>query len=280
MTRLASALRALAATAAALLAVTAAAPGAAGATGTSATSTGSGVSEPTAPDEFVALRTVAPTIIQEIRYVTPHNFVGEPVDGYDQPLCILTRPAARALQRAQWKLLRQGYSLKVYDCYRPQRAVDHFVRWAKDLQDERMKPEFYPQVDKSRLFADGYIAEKSGHSRGSTVDLTIVKLPAKPTRPYVPGEKLVPCYAPQSERFRDNSVDMGTGYDCFDTLSHTDDPRIQGERRANRQLLKSTLADVGFTNLPEEWWHFTHKPELFPDTYFDFPVSWRSVVGR
>ncbi|MEV8335571.1 M15 family metallopeptidase [Streptomyces niveus] len=280
MTRLASALRALAATAATLLAVTAAAPGAAGATGTSATSTGSGVSEPTAPDEFVALRTVAPTIIQEIRYVTPHNFVGEPVDGYDQPLCILTRPAARALQRAQWKLLRQGYSLKVYDCYRPQRAVDHFVRWAKDLQDERMKPEFYPQVDKSRLFADGYIAEKSGHSRGSTVDLTIVKLPAKPTRPYVPGEKLVPCYAPQSERFRDNSVDMGTGYDCFDTLSHTDDPRIQGERRANRQLLKSTLADVGFTNLPEEWWHFTHKPELFPDTYFDFPVSWRSVVGR
>ncbi|MEV8425179.1 M15 family metallopeptidase [Streptomyces niveus] len=280
MTRLASALRALAATAATLLAVTAAAPGAAGATGTSATSTGSGVSEPKAPAEFVALRTVAPTIIQEIRYVTPHNFVGEPVDGYDQPLCILTRPAARALQRAQWKLLRQGYSLKVYDCYRPQRAVDHFVRWAKDLQDERMKPEFYPQVDKSRLFADGYIAEKSGHSRGSTVDLTIVKLPAKPTRPYVPGEKLVPCYAPQGERFRDNSVDMGTGYDCFDTLSHTDDPRIQGERRANRQLLKSTLADVGFTNLPEEWWHFTHKPELFPDSYFDFPVSWRSVVGR
>ncbi|MFE4496888.1 M15 family metallopeptidase [Streptomyces niveus] len=280
MTRLASALRALAATAATLLAVTAAAPGAAGATGTSATSTGSGVSQPTAPDEFVALRTVAPTIIQEIRYVSPHNFVGEPVDGYEQPLCILTRPAARALQRAQWKLLRQGYSLKVYDCYRPQRAVDHFVRWAKDLQDERMKPEFYPQVDKSRLFADGYIAEKSGHSRGSTVDLTLVKLPAKPTRPYVPGEKLVPCYAPQGERFRDNSVDMGTGYDCFDTLSHTDDPRIQGERRANRQLLKSTLAGVGFTNLPEEWWHFTHKPELFPDTYFDFPVSWRSVLGR
>lgn len=280
MTRLASTLRALAATAAALLAVTAAAPGASGAAGTSGTSTGSRASEPTAPDEFVALRTVAPTIIQEIRYVTPHNFVGEPVDGYEQPLCILTRPAARALQRAQWKLLRQGYSLKVYDCYRPQRAVDHFVRWAKDLEDERMKPEFYPQVDKSRLFADGYIAEKSGHSRGSTVDLTIVKLPAKPTRPYVPGEKLVPCYAPQGERFRDNSVDMGTGYDCFDTLSHTDDPRIQGERRANRQLLKSTLADVGFTNLPEEWWHFTHKPELFPDTYFDFPVSWRSVIGR
>lgn len=283
MTRLASALRALAATAATLLAVTAGAPGASAtseASGSSGAGEGSRTSRPTAPEEFVALPTVAPTIIQEIRYLTPHNFVGEPIDGYDQPLCILTRPAARALQRAQSKLLRQGYSLKVYDCYRPQRAVDHFVRWAKDLTDERMKPEFYPQVDKSRLFTDGYIAEKSGHSRGSTVDLTIVKLPAKPTPPYFPGEKLVPCYAPQGERFRDNSVDMGTGYDCFDTLSHTDDPRIQGGQRANRQLLKSTLADAGFTNLPEEWWHFTHKPELFPDTYFDFPVSWRSVLGR
>ncbi|WP_329390389.1 M15 family metallopeptidase [Streptomyces sp. NBC_01716] len=283
MTRLASTLRALAAAAAALLAVTAGAPGASGATGTSEASgtTGpAGPLSPTAPEEFVALRTVAPTILHDIRYLTPHNFVGEPVDGYEQPLCVLTRPAARALQRAQWRLLRQGYSLKVYDCYRPQRAVDHFVSWAKDLADDRMKTEFYPRVDKSRLFTDGYIAEKSGHSRGSTVDLTIVELPVRPTRPYVPGEKLVPCYAPQGERFRDNSVDMGTGYDCFDTLSHTDDPRIKGKQRANRQLLKSTLADVGFTNLPEEWWHFTHKPELFPDTYFDFPVSWRSVIGR
>ncbi|GGK06584.1 D-alanyl-D-alanine dipeptidase [Streptomyces camponoticapitis] len=286
MTRLASTLRALAAAAAALLAVTAGAPGASGATGTSETagssgpSTSTGPFSPTAPQEFVVLRTVAPTILHDIRYITPHNFMGEPVDGYEQPLCVLTRPAAEALRRAQWTLLRQGYSLKVYDCYRPQRAVDHFVRWAKDLADERMKAEFYPRVDKSRLFTDGYIAEKSGHSRGSTVDLTIVKLPAEPTGPYVPGEKLVPCYAPQGERFRDNSVDMGTGYDCFDTLSHTDDPRVQGEQRANRQLLKTTLADVGFTNLPEEWWHFTHKPELFPDTYFDFPVSWRSVIGH
>ena len=141
----------------------------------------------------------------------------------------------------------------MYDCYRPQQAVDHFVRWAKDLQDEAMKQEFYPQVDKERLFADGYIAEKSGHSRGRTVDVTIVKLPALPRRPYVPGEPLVPCYAPQSERFPDNSVDMGTGFDCFDTLSHTEDPRIQGKQRANRRLLKSSLGAVGFVNLPEEW---------------------------
>ncbi|MFE4373445.1 M15 family metallopeptidase [Streptomyces sp. NPDC056835] len=267
MTRLIAALRVLAASTAALLTVAATAPAA------------RATPEPVAPKEFVALRTVAPTIIQEMRYLTPHNFVGEPVDGYRQPVCLVTRPTAEALRSAQKKLLRQGYSLKVYDCYRPQRAVDHFVRWAEDLQDERMKPEFYPRVDKSRLFADGYIAEKSGHSRGSTVDLTLVKLPALPTRPYRPGERLTPCYGPKTERFPDNSVDMGTGFDCFDTLAHTDDPRVQGEQRANRQLLKSTLADVGFTNLPEEWWHFTHKPEIFPDSYFDFPVAWRSVAG-
>ncbi|TNY36592.1 M15 family metallopeptidase [Thermomonospora catenispora] len=236
--------------------------------------------EPTAPKEFVALRDVDRTILEEIRYTTAHNFVGDPIDGYRQPMCILTRPAAEALHRAQRTLLRRGYSLKVYDCYRPQRAVDHFVAWAQDLDDQRMKAEFYPRVDKADLFADGYIAEKSGHSRGSTVDVTLVKLPARPTRPYRPGERLVPCYYPQHLRFPDNSIDMGTGYDCFDTLSHTLDPRITGEQRANRLLLKSALEAEGFVNLPEEWWHFTHKPESFPDTYFDFPVSRSSLTPR
>ncbi|NGO71591.1 M15 family metallopeptidase [Streptomyces boncukensis] len=236
--------------------------------------------EPRAPREFVALRDVAPTVLQEIRYRTPHNFVGERIDGYRRPLCILTEDTAQALRRAQRALLRRGYSLKVYDCYRPQRAVDHFVRWAKDLDDQRMKAEFYPRVDKNRLFEDGYIAERSGHSRGSTVDLTLVKLPARPTRPYVPGEPLTDCAAPQDERFPDNSVDMGTGYDCFDTLSHTEDPRIQGAQRAHRQLLKRALERQGFANLPEEWWHFTHRPETFPETYFDFPVSRRSLTPR
>ncbi|AZM87258.1 M15 family metallopeptidase [Streptomyces sp. W1SF4] len=236
--------------------------------------------EPRAPGEFVALSAVDPTILQEMRYVSAHNFIGERIDGYRQPVCILTRPAAQALHRAQRRLVRQGYSLKVYDCYRPQRAVDHFVRWAKDLSDERRKAEFYPRVDKSRLFEDGYIAEKSGHSRGSTMDLTIVPLPAVPAPPPVPGQDSVPCYAPRAERYPDNSVDMGTGFDCFDTLSHTDDPRVQGEQRAHRRLLKTALAAEGFVNLPEEWWHFTHKPELFPDTYFDFPVARRSVAGH
>ncbi|MFD9427803.1 MULTISPECIES: M15 family metallopeptidase [unclassified Streptomyces] len=267
MTGMRTVLRALAA-AAALLAVTAAAPAA------------HAEPEPKAPGEFVALRSVDPTIIQEMRYPTAHTFMGESVAGYRQPVCILTRPAAQALHAAQRRLLRQGYSLKVYDCYRPQRAVDHFVRWAKDLDDQAMKAEFYPRVDKSRLFEDGYIAEKSGHSRGSTVDLTVVGLPALPARPYRPGETLAPCYAPKGERFPDNSVDMGTGYDCFDTLSHTDDPRIQGVRRANRQFLKKTLAGLGFVNLAEEWWHYTYRPELFPDTYFDFPVTRRAVAGH
>ncbi|MFE5734344.1 M15 family metallopeptidase [Streptomyces sp. NPDC056528] len=269
MTGLASLLRTLSAAAAAgLSALTASAPPV------------SAAPEPRAPREFVALDSVDRTILQEMRYTTAHNFTGVPVDGYRQPLCVLTRPAAEALHRAQVRLLGRGYTLKVYDCYRPQRAVDHFVRWAKDLEDQRMKKEFYPRVDKSRLFADGYIAEKSGHSRGSTVDLTIVRLPAAPTRAYRPGEGLVECHAPQAERFPDNSVDMGTGYDCFDTLSHTDDPRITGERRANRQLLKGVLAEQGFVNLPEEWWHFTFKPEPFPGTFFDFPVARRSVAGH
>ncbi|KJK33299.1 D-alanyl-D-alanine dipeptidase [Lentzea aerocolonigenes] len=222
---------------------------------------------------FVVLRDVDPTILHDIRYYTAHNFVGTRIDGYRQPLCILTKPAALALRSVQREMLAQGYSLKVYDCYRPERAVDHFVRWARDLADQRMKPEFYPQVDKTRLFEDGYIAEKSGHSRGSTLDLTIVKLPPRYQRPYVAGEKLVNCYAPN--RFPDNMIEMGTGYDCFDTLSHTDDPRITGKAGENRQLLKSAMVAAGFRNLPEEWWHFTLNGEPYPDTYFNFPVSRR-----
>ncbi|MYT22484.1 D-alanyl-D-alanine dipeptidase [Streptomyces sp. SID7760] len=234
-----------------------------------------------APADFVALSSVDPSIVQDMRYATKVNFIGRRIDGYREPLCILTRPAAEALHRAQAELLPRGYSLKVYDCYRPQRAVDHFVRWAKDLDDERMKAEFYPRVAKDRLFADGYIAEKSGHSRGSTVDLTIVERGSPSTGAAGgPARPVRPCYAPQGERRPDDSADMGTGFDCFDTLAHTDDPRIEGVQRANRQFLKGTLAGEGFVNLPEEWWHFTYKPETYPDTYFDFPVAHRSLAAH
>jgi D-alanyl-D-alanine dipeptidase len=235
--------------------------------------------DPKAPAEFVALSDVDPTIIQEIRYFTPHNFTGDPVDGYRAPMCILTRRAADALHRAQIGFLLQGYSLKVYDCYRPQRAVNDFVAWAKRLDDQRMKAEFYVGVDKANLFRDGYIAEQSGHSRGSTVDLTLVRLPARPTKPYVRGQKLVDCTAPHPQRFPDNSIDMGTGFDCFNTLSWPLDPRIQGQQLRNRVTLLNGLAQQGFAPYEYEWWHFTFKPEAFPDTYFDFPVS-RSSLRR
>ncbi|MDF2825737.1 MAG: D-Ala-D-Ala dipeptidase vanX, Metallo peptidase family, partial [Mycobacterium sp.] len=213
-----------------------------------------------------------PTILMDIRYATPHNFTGDPVDGYQAPMCILTRPAAEALQRAQSVFTEDGYSLKIYDCYRPQRAVNDFVAWANNPFDQRMKAEFYPRLEKNQLFPDGYIAEKSGHSRGDTVDLTLTKLPV--TEPALtPGQPLVDCAAPASERFPDNSIDMGTGYDCFDTLAHTLDPRIQGEQLKNRLMLKDVLESSGFENYENEWWHFTYKPETFPDTYFDFPVD-------
>ncbi|WP_030624270.1 M15 family metallopeptidase [Streptomyces sclerotialus] len=288
MPRLAAALRGLAVTAATLVSVAALPSGAEAQQPHGTPSTGPaapaaparGAKDPKAPEEFVALRDVDPTIRQEIRYYTPHNFMGVPVTGYEKPMCLLTRDAAKALHRAQRSFLKKGYTLKVYDCYRPQRAVNHFVEWAKDLDDQRMKGEFYPQVDKSTLFEDGYIAEKSGHSRGSTVDLTLAKLPALPTRPYVPGEPLRPCYGPKDQRFPDNSLDMGTGFDCFDTLAHTLDPRIQGEQRKNRLLLKEGLAKAGFVNYENEWWHYTFQPETFPDTYFDFPASRKSLAGR
>ncbi|MGW3473068.1 M15 family metallopeptidase [Saccharopolyspora sp. NPDC000995] len=227
----------------------------------------------------MALHDIDPSIIEEIRYAGPHNFTGAPVPGYDEPMCVVTRPLADALHAAQQRLRGQGYSLKVYDCYRPQRSAHRFVQWATDIQDQRMKAEFYPGVDKSKLFDDGYIAEDSGHSRGSSVDLTLVRLPAAPQRPYTPGEPLTACTAPAGERFPDNSADMATGYDCFDTLSHSDDPRVTGQARANRELLRDVLTSVGLQNYKYEWWHFNLPEEPFPHTYFDFPIN-RAALNR
>src|SRR5262249_36569089 len=162
----------------------------------------------------------------------------------------LTRDAAQGLKRAQQRALERGYSLKVYDCYRPQRAVDDFVAWARNQDEQLMKAEFYPRVDKSALFRDGYIDEHSGHSRGSTVDLPLVALPTAATPTYSPGEPLADCTAPVPARFADNSIDMGTGFDCFDTLAHTRDPRIHGVQLRNRLLLQDVLRAQGFVNYP------------------------------
>jgi zinc D-Ala-D-Ala dipeptidase len=226
-----------------------------------------------APSSFVALDDVDPTILQDIRYATPYNFVGRRIDGYREPVCILTRRAARALKRAQKSL--DGYALKVYDCYRPQRAVDHFARWAEN-DSRTMKREFYPRVSKRRLFADGYLAHRSGHSRGSAVDLTLVKLPAEPQPVWTRREfGLVSCTAPRRRRFPDNSVAMGTSYDCFDPRSHT--ANATGRARRNRRLLKRTMEAAGFEAYANEWWHFTLRNERYPDTYFNFPVSRKAL---
>jgi D-alanyl-D-alanine dipeptidase len=233
-----------------------------------------------APQDFVALADVDPSILQEIRYATGHNFIGDPIEGYRSPMCILTRQAAEGLRRAQQDFTERGYTLKVYDCYRPQQAVSEFASWATDLNDQRMKAEFYPRVDKADLFDDGYIAERSGHSRGSTMDLTLVPLPVVPTQAYVAGQPLVDCAAPQQDRFGDNSIDMGTGYDCFDTLANTLDPRIAGDQLKNRLLLKEGLEGHGFVNYDKEWWHYTYQPEPYPQTYFDFPVDASSLTGQ
>ncbi|MGK5442443.1 M15 family metallopeptidase [Micromonospora sp. URMC 105] len=233
-----------------------------------------------APADFVLLSEVDPSIAVDIRYATAHNFVGRPVDGYPEPLCLLTRTAAEALRRVQIAARAQGRSLRVYDCYRPQRAADDFVRWAKDPADQRTRAEFYPRVPKSKLFDEGYIGEPTSHSSGSTVDLTLEPVPAPPRATYRPGQPLVACTAPAGRRFADGGVDMGTGFDCFDSLAHTDDPRVTGTAQRNRHLLRRLMAQNGFVNYDREWWHYRYADEPYPETYFDFPVAVSSLRKR
>lgn len=229
------------------------------------------------PEGFVRLADVAPDIVQEIRYAGQHNFIGRPVAGYVAPECWLTREAADALGQVQSAVKAQGYSLKVYDCFRPQRAVSDFVEWAKDAADDVTRAEFYPRLAKDQLFPLGLIAEKSGHSRGSTVDVTLVPLGSGASPTWQVGDPITDCAAPVGVRFPDTSIDMGTGFDCFDTLANTADPRINGEQTKNRALLVEGLERYGFVNYDKEWWHFTYRPaeigEPFPDTIFDFPVD-------
>ncbi|MFC8851090.1 MULTISPECIES: M15 family metallopeptidase [unclassified Micromonospora] len=233
--------------------------------------------ESRAPAGFVDLSDVDPTVAADIRYATAHNFVGRPITGYREPLCLLTRQAADALRRVQQAARATGHRLKVYDCYRPRRAVDDFVDWAGRPGEERMKAEFYPDVAKTRLFADGYLGAPTAHSRGSTVDVTLVPDPPPDQPPYTSGAPLVACTAPVGERYADNGVDMGTGFDCFDPRAHTADRRITGVARDNRELLKRLMVGGGFTNYPREWWHYRYADEPYPDTYFDFPVARSSL---
>lgn len=225
------------------------------------------------PENFVHLKDIDPTIQQDIRYHSHHNFIGHPIKGYLSPTCILTKPAAQALAKVQHELLKQNLTLKVYDCYRPQMAVDEFITWSSDPADQKMKAEFYPRVDKKNFFKLGYVAEKSSHSRGSTVDLTIMPNTTPTTDTYKPGQALVACTAPYGKRFKDGSIDMGTGYDCMDELSHSSNQSLNKTALKNRKLLSKLMQENGFKPYPEEWWHFTLKSEPFPDTYFNFLVK-------
>lgn len=229
--------------------------------------------ESTMPDSFVDVGTRIPSILLDIRYYGPHNFIGERVEGYNAPKCLLTREAAAALAMVQKELEAQSLSLKVYDCYRPQRAVDHFVRWAQDMNDTKTKKEFYPTIKKRDLLRKAYIGARSGHSRGSSVDLTIVPLPAPEQPMYQQGDVLHECYLPAGKHFQDNSLDMGTGFDCFHELSHTMNRKTEKKHMRNRLLLKNTMEKHGFKNYAREWWHFTLRREPFPKTYFDFAVE-------
>jgi len=224
------------------------------------------------PADIVDARTLIPDLVVDLRYLTARNFVGHPIAGYRAPVCLLTQRAAAALARVQDELKPRGLGLKVYDCYRPQRAVDEFVTWGGDVRDQRMKPEFYPGVDKRNLFRDGYIASRSGHSRGSTVDLTIVPLAApEPEAPE--GAPIKACAPVWAARLPDASLDMGTGFDCFGAASHTANASIGAQPMENRKLLKSLMGKQGFINNRQEWWHYTLGDEPYPGTYFDFPVE-------
>ena len=225
------------------------------------------------PPGFVYLNTVDPTIVQELRYAGYHNFLGRPVKGYEKASgCILTQEAAQALKKVQTELRKSSLSLKVYDCYRPQRAVNDFIAWSKKPEEQQMKAEFYPRVNKADVFSLGYVAEKSGHSRGSTMDLTIVPLPLPPQEFYHRGQKLFACYGPYRLRFHDNSINMGSGYDCLDEAAHVDYEAISGVAHYNRLILNKQMVKQGFKPYPKEWWHFTLKNEPFPETYFNFPL--------
>ena len=225
------------------------------------------------PDSFEDVEARIPSILLDMRYYSPHNFIGERIEGYNAPKCLLTKEAAAALTKVQKELKAQSLSLKVYDCYRPQRAVDHFVRWAQDMNDTKTKKEFYPTIKKRDLLRKGYIGTRSGHSKGSSVDLTIVPLPASEEPTFQLGDTLHECYLPAGKRFQDNGLDMGTGFDCFHELSHTTNRKTGEIQMRNRLLLKNIMEKHGFKNYAREWWHYTLRREPFPKTYFDFAVE-------
>ena len=225
------------------------------------------------PPGFVYLDQVDPSIVVELRYATAHNFIGEPLPGYGGGRAVLTEAAARALAAVQTQLRPQALSLKIYDAYRPEKAVQRCVQWLQDDADRRMQAEFYPREDKVDFLEHGFLAERSSHSRGSAVDVTLVPLPVPPQATYVPGDALVDGSLPKGLRFDDNSVDMGTNFDTFDPLSRLDNSDIGELAYANRALLRQAMQAHGFLGIEAEWWHFALESEPFPETYYDFDLG-------
>jgi D-alanyl-D-alanine dipeptidase len=221
----------------------------------------------TMPKNFVYLRDVAPAIQQDMRYAGSYNFTGKPVPGYDAAECVLVRQAADALKKVEADLKPKGLTLRVYDCYRPTQAVAAFVAWSKEPGTADAKLEWYPKLDKTALFPN-YIATRSGHSRGATLDVTVAPIGAADAHP-----RGVSCTAPQKGFAPDGSLAMGTSFDCFDKKANTDAAGLTQEEVKNRALLRDAMEARGFKSYPFEWWHYTFEPEPYPNTYFDFPIE-------
>ena len=222
------------------------------------------------PSGFVYLRDVEPSIAQDIRYAGSDNFVGRPLPGYDAAECILRQEVAAALKRVQAGLRAGGLSLKVYDCYRPTRAVRAMVQWANDGRGQASTKRFFPKLPKSSLLS-GYIASRSQHSTGNAIDLTLIKTDAAPAAPLNPAATYGPCTGPVAQRSPDNSVDMGTSFDCFDSASHTASSAVTAEQRRWRNMLVEAMRKQGLANYHREWWHFSYARSGGTAAY-DFPI--------
>jgi D-alanyl-D-alanine dipeptidase len=221
---------------------------------------------------LVHLRDVDPSIQQDIRYAGPNNFTGRVVPGYAAPECLLLKDVAEALSLVQGDLRQRGLSLRVYDCYRPRRAVRAFRAWVQDPVADPLLKRFHPAMEKSRLMSLGYIAAVSRHSRGDTVDLTLAAVPGKRASAFKRDQAYGSCAGPAEDRAPDSSIDMGTSFDCFDPLSHTKASGITPEQQRWRQVLLDAMAKRGFRNYHKEWWHFTYMPERGGRS-FDVTVS-------
>jgi D-alanyl-D-alanine dipeptidase len=231
------------------------------------------------PAGLVYLRDVDPSIAQDIRYAGSDNFVGRRLPGYDAPECILRRDAAAALKQVQADLAASGLALKVYDCYRPTRAVRAMAHWAGDGRPAGASKRFFPKLPKDALFALGYIATRSHHSTGAAVDLTLIERASALVAAFDPAASYGACTGPARERAPDNSLDMGTGYDCFDAMSHTASGAVGAEQRRRRNLLVAAMARRGFRNYHREWWHFSY-PGAPPLAAYDFPIRPRGVANQ